>query len=101
MIEAKAVVGAREGLCMQVCAALVDCANKHKSEITVCNGALNANAQGLLDLMMLGAAFGTELTVLANGSDEESAAAEVCELIGREIKAAGFMAGNTIGKGNP
>lgn len=68
------VVRCEHGLHARVAARIVKLAQKHEAEVHVhCDGCPRANACSILELLRLGAGFGTRLQVVAVGPDEESA----------------------------
>lgn len=54
---------------------LVKEAKKFSSQITISNGVKSANAAQLMKIMAMGVKKGTEITVTADGEDEEAAVA--------------------------
>ena len=69
------------GLHARAAAKLVRTAEAFSSRITLDNGEIEANAKGIMSLMMLAAIPGTHLTLTVEGEDEEQAAAEIVQLI--------------------
>ncbi len=61
------------GLHARVAAQIVRAANKFDSEIHLSNENHNANARGIMGLMMLAATQGTSLNLTVEGEDEETA----------------------------
>jgi phosphocarrier protein HPr len=59
----------------------VDLANKFTSRITVCKKSQCVNAKSIMELLLLAAAFGTVLTVKAQGQDAESAVEALAKLV--------------------
>ena len=53
---------------------LVNTAKQFESEILIEANGKKGNAKGIMGVMSLGAKQGTEITVTANGADEEAAA---------------------------
>ena len=56
-------------------------ANTFKSSVWVENGDRRANAKSLLGVLSLGIAKETKITIIADGSDEETAVEELAALI--------------------
>ena len=56
-------------------------ANSYKSSIWVEKGDCRVNAKSLLGVLSLGVEKGTEVTFIADGSDEAEAILGLCELI--------------------
>lgn len=59
----------------------VQAAQKHKATITVSFNGKTVNAKSLLGLLSLGAAKDAEITIAAEGSDEEDAVNSLASLI--------------------
>lgn len=60
---------------------LVNTAKQFESEITIEANGKKGNAKGIMGVMSLGAKQGCEITVTANGSDEEGAVAALEEFL--------------------
>ncbi len=56
-------------------------ANEFKSSITVEREERRVNAKSLLGVLSLGIVKGTEITITAEGSDENEALLALCELV--------------------
>ncbi len=69
------------GLHARAAARLVKTASAFRSRITVSREGEDVDAKSILGLMMLAAAPGTQLTIRANGDDEERALDAVVSLI--------------------
>lgn len=74
-------VNERDGLDARRVALLVQEASRYDARIFVSDGTRKMNAKSLMGMMALVTALGSEVTVIAEGSDEESAAAAVAEYI--------------------
>jgi phosphocarrier protein HPr len=61
------------GLHARAAARFVETANRFACDVTVANGEESVSGKSILGLMMLAAAQGTTLTLVATGSDAESA----------------------------
>jgi phosphotransferase system HPr (HPr) family protein len=59
---------------------LVREANRHQSEIVLEKDGTRADCKSILSLLTLGAACGTEMSLIAEGADAEQAAAMIVEL---------------------
>ena len=81
MQEREVTIVPEEGLHARPAAEFVKEAKKYDSEIKVIKGDKEANAKSSLNLMSLGAAQGDELTIRAEGDDEEEAADALAQLI--------------------
>jgi phosphocarrier protein HPr len=71
----------RLGLHLRAGAELTRVANRFKSRIQVSNGYRQVNAKSLLDLLTLGAIYGTVLEFSAEGEDASKAVQAIRELI--------------------
>ena len=81
MIERTLGIINKLGLHARAAAKLVQTANGFRSEITVGRDGKQVNAKSIMGVMMLAAARGTEITVRANGPDEDQAVAALTELV--------------------
>ena len=59
----------------------VKTASEFSSEITISNPANEANGKNIMSIMLLQAAFGTEIKVEASGDDETEAMEAIASLI--------------------
>lgn len=73
MKEAKIILHGEESTQMKTLALLIQKASAFRSSIHIQMGDKRANAKSLLGLMSLGMSPGSELTLLAEGSDEDEA----------------------------
>jgi phosphocarrier protein HPr len=73
----------RQGFHMRPCGALAQAANRFQSKVTVSRPGREVNAKSILDLMLLNAPEGTELTVEIEGSDAKEALAAVLAVLER------------------
>ena len=71
----------RLGLHARAAAQLVRMANEYNSDISLIKSNQQANAKTIMEVLMLGAAQGEDLTVLARGDDEEHAVKAIVQLI--------------------
>jgi phosphotransferase system HPr (HPr) family protein len=81
MIEKVVVVKNKTGLHARPATLVVTEGNKFKSAITIKKGEKEINIKSLLGLLSLGIAMGDEVTVKADGADEEQAADAIVGLI--------------------
>ena len=77
MIRKPITINLSTGLEAKPVAQLVQVASKYRSEIFVEVGKKKVKAKSLMGMMTLGLDAGEEITVSANGEDEESAMTEV------------------------
>ena len=68
------------GLHARAAAQLVRVASGFESKITLRNSSETADAKGIMGLMMLAATKGTELELVAEGSDEDTAYKDIKRL---------------------
>jgi phosphocarrier protein len=73
MLEQKITVTNRAGIHARPAALLVQKINKFKSTIFIEKGNNTINAKSIMGVITLGAGYGTELTIRAEGEDEAEA----------------------------
>ena len=85
MQERRVTVVNRLGLHARAAARLVRAASAFRSDVRIerADRSASADAKSILSVLMLAAARGTELRVVADGGDEREALAAVCGLIER------------------
>ena len=71
----------RLGLHARAAAQLVRMANEYNSDISLIKSNQQANAKTIMEVLMLGATQGEDLTVEARGDDEERAVEAIVQLI--------------------
>ena len=71
----------RLGLHARAAAQLVRMANEYNSNISLIKSNQQANAKTIMEVLMLGATQGEDLTVEARGDDEEHAVEAIVQLI--------------------
>ncbi len=71
----------RLGLHARAATRLVNCASEFKAEVLVKKGPRSVNGKSIMGVLTLAAAIGTELTIEADGEDEDLAMAAVIQLI--------------------
>jgi len=69
------------GLHARPAALLVQEASKYKSKIEFENDGIKVNGKSIMGVMMLAAAFGSEISVIADGDDAEAALTGILALI--------------------
>jgi phosphocarrier protein len=69
------------GLHARAAAKFVAMASRFKSEIQIRRGNRTVNGKSIMGVMMLAAAKGTELELIANGDDEQVALEQLAALI--------------------
>lgn len=65
--------------------AFVDVANQYQSTVSVRNDVETVDGKSIMQMMMLGATQGTELTVEVQGPDAEEALRELKDLVNRKF----------------
>jgi phosphocarrier protein len=80
MTEKTITVSNRAGIHARPSALLVQATKNFKSKIFLERGADRINAKSIMGIITLGAAYGTELKVIAEGEDEEEAVDTVIKL---------------------
>lgn len=73
------------GLHARPSAKVVQTATQFESDIMLEKEGLEVNGKSIMGVMMLAAEAGSEVTVKANGSDEEEAASALARLIGSKF----------------
>ena len=81
MISRKVTVINRLGLHARAATRLVNCASDFDSEIMVRKGQRAVNGKSIMGVLTLAAAIGTELTIEAEGADEQQAIDALIRLI--------------------
>lgn len=81
MIEKKVVVKNETGIHARPAGLIVREASKFKSNLTLIKDDKEYNAKSIMSLMTMAAACGQEITVRADGEDEEEALARISEII--------------------
>lgn len=69
------------GLHARAASKLASVASQYKAEITLTRDGQEVSGKSIMGIMMLGAGRGTELELIADGSDEEAAAEALAELV--------------------
>lgn len=85
MIEKNITVSNRLGLHARAAAKLVQTVQDYNSDIWLISQTREINAKSIMGVMMLAAGCGTELTIRADGKDEEKAVDAATELFNRKF----------------
>ena len=80
MIRKDTKVMNRAGLHARPAALIVQTASQFESTVYIEKDSEKINAKSIMGLLTMGAAYGTELAISAEGSDEESAVNTLIEL---------------------
>ena len=81
MVEKLFVVKNETGLHARPASLFVQKAAKYKSTIKVKKDGKEANAKSIISVLSLGASFGSEITIIADGPDAAEAVAGLVELL--------------------
>lgn len=81
MKEIKLVIKNETGLHARPAAMVVSEAGKYKSTLTIKKGEREVNIKSILGLLSLGASKGDEITVKADGEDENQAVEAIVKMI--------------------
>lgn len=79
--QREVVVANRQGIHMRPATAIINLANAFDSEIEISNGERAVNGKSIMEILTLGAARGTRLTVSGRGDDAEKAVDAIVQLI--------------------
>jgi phosphocarrier protein NPr len=85
MIKQPVTIINKLGLHARAAAKLVNMASQFSSEIKLARNTTEINAKSILGVMMLAAAKGTELQLIADGRDESAAIEALNDLIKRRF----------------
>ncbi|HHH49207.1 MAG TPA: HPr family phosphocarrier protein [Gammaproteobacteria bacterium] len=85
MSQRRVTIVNKLGLHARAAAKLVATATRFESEIKLLKAHAEVNAKSILGVMMLAAAKGSELTLIAEGSDENDALDALEDLIARRF----------------
>ncbi|MBO8173283.1 MAG: HPr family phosphocarrier protein [Bacillaceae bacterium] len=84
MVEEKVTVKLKTGLQARPAAQFVQEANRFSSQIYLQKDEKKVDAKSIMGVMSLAVASGTEVTIVADGPDEEKAVESLSALISRE-----------------
>ncbi len=80
MIEKKIIIKNRAGIHARPAALLVQTANMFDSQIFIKKDTETINGKSIMGIITLGATYKTELSIIADGSDEEEAVDAIVRL---------------------
>lgn len=83
MTEKKVVVQLQTGLHARPAALFVQVANRFAAQVFVQKGSKKVNAKSIMGIMSLAVAYGTEITIIAEGIDEIEAVNALCEIVSK------------------
>lgn len=81
MAERKVVVANETGLHARPAASLVQFVKNYPGEVKIIKDGKEANAKSIFNVMSLGIAKGTEISLVVEGEDEEKFADELVEFV--------------------
>lgn len=82
MITKTVKVISKDGIHMRPCGMIVDAAQSYDCDITITkNDGQEADAKSMMSITMLAILHGEEITIIANGDDEDNAVDAIVELI--------------------
>lgn len=81
MVEQLVTIRNVHGLHARLAGVLSEAANQFSSNIYLQKGLMKANAKSIMGIMMLAANHGAQLTIRAEGSDEEDAVEALSKLV--------------------
>ena len=85
MVEREIIIKNKTGLHARPAAILVQKANEYHSDIFLEKGDDKINAKSIMGVMMLAAAEGSTIKVIASGEDEQEAAEKIAKLLESDI----------------
>ncbi|MEL5988313.1 HPr family phosphocarrier protein [Kurthia gibsonii] len=84
MVEQQVEVKLKSGLQARQAALFVQEANRYHADVFLQKGARKVNAKSIMGIMSLAVAHGTEITLFADGKDEQEAIAGLRAMIESE-----------------
>ena len=85
MVEREIIIKNKTGLHARPAAILVQKANEYHSDISLEKGDDKINAKSIMGVMMLAAAEGSTIKVIASGIDEQEAVEKIAKLLESDI----------------
>ena len=89
MVEQLVTIRNERGLHARLAAVLSQAANQFSSNIYIQKGLMKVNAKSIMGIMMLAANHGAQLTIRAEGADEEEAVETLSKLVDTSFKETG------------
>ncbi|NNE63665.1 MAG: HPr family phosphocarrier protein [Gammaproteobacteria bacterium] len=81
MVSEQITIINKLGLHARAASKLVNCASQFECEIFIIRNSNRVNAKSIMGVMMLAASKGTEITLEADGADEQKGLKAIIELI--------------------
>ena len=85
MLKQEITICNKLGLHARAAMKLVNLAGRYQSEILLIHNNREVNAKSIMNLMVIGAPFGTTLTLTSEGPDEKQALAAIIDLINNKF----------------
>jgi phosphocarrier protein HPr len=85
MLKQEITICNKLGLHARAAMKLVNLAGRYESDVLLIHNNREVNAKSIMNLMVIGAPFGTKLTLSAEGPDEQQALAAVIALINNKF----------------
>ena len=86
MTEKKVIIRHENGLHMRPAMRVVDTASKFSCAVTITKGSMSADARSIMQVTMIAALNGEEITITADGKDEQEAIDALEELIENDFE---------------
>ena len=86
MTQRKVIIMNRAGIHARPAALLVQVANRFDSDIFLENGSERINGKSIMGIITLGATYRSELTITADGKDEEDAVEAIDRLFNNKFE---------------
>lgn len=81
MAEKQVTIVNKLGMHLRAAAVFIETANKFKSQVYLRKEKRSVNAKSIMGLMTLGAACGSQITIVAEGPDEQEALAALARAV--------------------
>ncbi|WP_341960579.1 HPr family phosphocarrier protein [Planococcus maritimus] len=85
MVEKQVEVQLKSGLQARQAALFVQEANRYSSDVYLEKGNKKVNAKSIMGIMSLAVSKGTNVTISADGADEEAAVGALAQLVDTEV----------------
>jgi phosphocarrier protein len=86
LTQKKVIIKNRAGIHARPAALLVQVANKYDSDIFIENDSDRINGKSIMGIITLGATYKSELTITADGKDEEDAVEAISRLFNNKFE---------------
>ena len=85
MVEKTVAVQNESGLHMRPAEMLVQAASKFEAEIHIVKDDLSVNGKSIMGVLMLAAEYGSQITIRAEGTDEQAALDRLIEIMNEKF----------------